>query len=682
MQLIPRMNVGGIERGVLDSVKFFKKKNITNIVVSGGGRLIKDLEAEGITHYKLPVYRKSPAGFLLVPALRKIIDKENIDIVHARSRVPGWIGFFATRLNRANFITTAHGVYRNRFFSQVMGWGKYVICPSGVVAKHMKNNFNVPENKIIIIKRWVDLEKFKLIEYGKRKKSNTIISIGRISPTKGYEYLIKAFKKVVRFNPYFKLKIVGTPDKSKLKYYERLKTLVNRYSLNYNVEFVGFRQDVENLLTEARILIAPSVIEESFGRVVIEAFACGVPVIATEIGGFKEIIDNGQDGILVEPKNSEQIADSILKLLDDSRYAEKLAVRARKKVEKHYTMKECLDETEKIYSRVLESPRILVIKISSFGDLILSIPSLREIRHKFPKAEIKLLTSKSMQSFIYDCPYVDEIITLDDKYKKLKNTLRIAKSLRYQSFDYIIDLQNNHFSHLIAFLSMPRYSFGYSLRWGFLLAKKIKYNRNLSPLDSQEKILQLLGIKFREKKLIFWERKAEFPFSIPGTELIGINLSASKKWQSKNWPLKNILKLIDLINKNLPSYHIVLIGDKNSQEYAKNISDTNNPSVINLCAKTTFRDLPQLLSKLSVLITPDTATLHLSCALGVSTIALFGPTDPKRHAVKASKLHVLYEKLPCSFCYRPRCRQQTKNICLESITPQKVFSQIKEILQR
>jgi ADP-heptose:LPS heptosyltransferase len=676
------MNVGGIERGVIDIVKFFKKKDIANIVVSGGGRLVKELEAEKIKHYKLAVYKKSIASLFIIPALRRIIEKESIDIVHARSRVPAWIGFFATRFSRANFITTAHGVYKNKFFSKVMGWGKYVICPSTVVARHMKKNFDVPEEKIVIIKRWVDLDKFKFINYEKRKKSNIIVSIGRISSSKGYEYLIKAFKKVIRINPYFKLKIVGSPDKSKVKYFESLKTLVNRYALNYNVEFVGFRQDVENILSTARILVAPSVIEESFGRVVIEAFASGVPVVATEVGGFKEIIEHEKDGILVEPKNSEQIADSISKILEDSNLAKNMTDRARKKVEKYYTMEECLQETEKVYHKTLESLRILVIKTSSLGDLILSLPALSELRYRFPKAQIKLLTSKKLQSFVYDCPYVNEIIAVDDKQRKIKNIFKIAKDLRCQSFDYIIDLQNNRFSHLVSFLSIPRHSFGYALRWGFLLSKKIRYDRSLRPLDSQERILNLLGIKFREKKLIFWERKTEIPYSLPDNQLIGINISASKKWQSKNWPLENLTKLIDLINKNLTDFRIVLIGDKYSQSYAQKIESLYPNCLTNLCGKSTFHDLPQLLNKLSLLLTPDTATLHLAVALGIPTIALFGPTDPERHTVKSNNLYVFVEKITCSFCYKPQCKLKEKNLCLKNISPATVFSKIKEILKQ
>lgn len=681
MQILPRMSVGGVERGVYDLAKFFKGKDITTIIVSGGGRLARELEDEGIKHYTLPVYRKSPLGLFLIPKLKKIIEDEKIDIIHARSRVPGWISFFASRSTFAHFITTAHGIYKNRFSSEVMGWGKFVIAPSQVVARHMRDKFGVSEDKICIISRWVDLDKFIFTDYKTRKESNNIVSIGRISPTKGYEHLIKGFKKVVRFNPYLKLKIVGSADKSKLRYLEYLKTLVSRFSLNYNVEFVGFKQDVENILSSARILVAPSVIEESFGRVVIEAFACGVPVIATAVGGFKEIIKDGKNGLLVEPGDSEAIAGGILKVLEDSNFAEKLVGQAREEVERKYTMEECLLKTKAVYQKSRDALRILVVKISSFGDLILSLPSLKELRNKFPQSSISLLTLKKYHSFLCDCPYIDEVITLEEKYKKVKNILNITRTLRRRSFDYIVDLQNSRTSHLISFLSFPRYSFGYALRGGFLLTKRIKLISGDSPLLSQERVLKLLGIKFSEKKLIFWPQQ-EHPFDLPAAELIGINVSASRKWKSKNWPREHILKLIDLIHKNLSNFKVILFGDEESKTEAKKIEKSIIPSPFNLCGKTTLRTLPQVMQNLKVFITPDTATLHLSLALGIPTIALFGPTDPERHTVKSKDLYIFCEKMSCSFCYRPKCGLQEQNPCLAKISPQRVFTRIKEILKK
>jgi ADP-heptose:LPS heptosyltransferase/glycosyltransferase involved in cell wall biosynthesis len=680
MQLIPAMNVGGTERGVLDLVKFFKKADVKNIVVSSGGSLVKELEKEQIMHYRLSVHQKSPLLLFNIPKLWKIIEEEKIDIVHARSRMPAWVGFLASRNSRAHFITTAHGIYKNKFFSEVMGWGKFVICPSGVVARYLKENFGVPEEKIFIINRWVDLNRFKFSEYHLRAKNTLIISIGRISPTKGYEYLIEAFKKIVRFNPYFKLKIIGTPDKSRTRYFEYLKTLVSRFSLSYNVEFTGLRHDIENILTQAHILVAPSVIEESFGRVVIEAFASGTPVVATNIGGFKEIIDDGVNGILVEPKNSEAIAQGILKIFNNPGQSEVLTRNARKKVEQFYTMEKCLRQTENVYKETLNKLRILTIKISSLGDLILTFPAIKAIREKFPGASIYFLTAKKYHSLLLDCPYIDEVITLGDNYKNWRSILNIAKDLRRKSFDYIIDLQNSRSSHLISFFSFPHYSLGFSLRWGFLLNKKVKYALQDNPLGSQEKILELLGIRFPQKKLIFWEKKNDFPFSLSDTELIGINISASQKWGSKNWPAKHIVRLIEMIYKNLPAFKVILLGDDRATLYANEIMKSLAFGPINFCGKTTLNNLPLILKRLKVFITPDTATLHLACALEIPTIALFGPTDPNRHIVKSPNLYVFCEKIFCSFCYKPKCRQKDSNLCLEKISPQRVFDKIKEIV--
>ncbi len=691
MQILPRMNVGGVERGVVDAVSFFKKRNaqnihseadVDNIVVSSGGRLVEGLLQLGVKHYKLPVAQKSPLILWQIPKLRRILQKDKVSVVHARSRMPGWVSFFASRGSCVNFVTTAHGIYKSKFFSEVMGWGKYVICPSKVVARHMKDNFGVPEEKIVVISRWVNLEEFTFKDYSQRKNNIVIAAVGRISPTKGYEHLIKGFKKVVRFNPYLKLKIIGSADKSKAKYLEHLKMLVNRCSLNYNVEFVGFELNIGKVLEEARILVAPSVIEESFGRVVVEGFACGVPVIATDMGGFKEIIDDGKDAILVEPKNSEQIADSILKLLNNPDYAAELVKNARKKVESKYVMDRCLMETKEVYERAINDLRILIVKISSLGDLVLVLPSLEAIRKKFPKSKISLLTLKKYRLLFHECPYVDEIIVLGENYKTLRSLLNIVKHLRRKSFDYLVDLQNSRTSHLISFLSFPRYSFGYNLRWGWLIGKKAKYERKDSPLKSQEKILQLLGVKLIEKRLIFWEKKGGSSFSLPDAQFIGINVSGSKKWESKSWPFKNTFRLIELINKNLSEFKVVLFGDVDAQVYAQKIERSIWPHPINLCGKTNLADLPKVMKKMKVFITPDTATLHLALALEVSTIGLFGPTDPQRHAVKGKNLHIFVKKMKCSYCYQSKCSLERANVCMSKISSQEVFVKIREILRR
>ena len=98
LQAVPRLNVGGVETGTVDLAKYLTQRGHQCSVVSAGGELVKELEAHGIKHYKLPLDNK--AFFVMRKSARElasILEKEGIDIVHARSRVPAWVGFMACR---------------------------------------------------------------------------------------------------------------------------------------------------------------------------------------------------------------------------------------------------------------------------------------------------------------------------------------------------------------------------------------------------------------------------------------------------------------------------------------------------------------------------------------------------------------------------------------------------------
>ena len=668
-----------MEKGVLDLASYFREKMV---VISAGGRLVPDLEKKGARHYRLPVNKKSLFTLLLIPRVRKIIKEEQIDIVHARSRVPAWVAFFATRGLDAHFVTTAHGAYSPHFFSKVMSWGKLVICPSKMIIRHMIDNFALNEDKVRMVSRWVDLDRFVYKGPGQRRTCNKIITVGRIAPSKGFEYLIEAFRKVVRSNPYLSLHIVGEAEKSRARYLTYLQSLVNRYSLTYNVKFLGYRSDIPAILDQASMLVISSVVEEAFGRVVIEAFAKGVPVVATKVGALEEIIENGKEGLLVFPRNSEALARAMLEILQDPVRASAMAKNARRKAETLYSFSHCAALTEAVYKEAAEIKKILVMKFSSLGDIILAIPALKAIKDAYPKSSLTLLTLKKYAGLFYDCPYVDKVVGVDDEYKKIRQLMSLAGHLIGESFDYIVDLQNNRASHLLAFFSFPRRSFGYDRKLGFLLAARAGIPKNaVSPLDSQNNILQLMGLTMKEKKLIFWDRKyslSRFPEIKEKDRLIGINISASPKWSSKNWPLSHIRKLIEFLSRDYPAYKVVLLGDRSAANSAEKLESCLKDSGFNLCGRTTLNDLAAVLQRCSLFITQDTAPLHLAQALNIDTIALFGPTDPERHSVAGPHLHVLCKRLDCSFCYKPSCESGQ---CMKKITPQEVFSLVKKILK-
>ncbi|MDP6685550.1 MAG: glycosyltransferase, partial [Candidatus Omnitrophota bacterium] len=149
LQILPRLDVGGVETGTLDLTKELVKRGHNVIIVSSGGRLVKDIINQKARHIKLPVHEKSLWTVIkMVKKLRGIIKEEQVDIVHARSRVPGIIAFFATRKTNARFITTAHGYYSTHLLSRVMGWGRFVIVASSIIGRHMIEDFGVPRKRI------------------------------------------------------------------------------------------------------------------------------------------------------------------------------------------------------------------------------------------------------------------------------------------------------------------------------------------------------------------------------------------------------------------------------------------------------------------------------------------------------------------------------------------------------
>ncbi|MFC1594383.1 lipopolysaccharide heptosyltransferase II [Candidatus Omnitrophota bacterium] len=691
LQILPELNVGGVETGTIDLSRYLVDHGHKMVVVSNGGELVKELEKMGVVHYRLPVHRKSL--FMLskmVKELVKIIQRENVDIVHARSRVPGWIAFFATRRTNTVFVTTCHGYYSKHFLSAVMGWGKLVIVPSQVVGKHMIDDFGVPYQRIRLIPRWVALEKFKFKSVDKKARTKfTIGIIGRITPLKGHEYLLKALAKVLRSLPYIKLLIVGDAPAHKMQHMDELKTLVRRLGLTHYVEFLGKRRDIPEILARLNLLVLSTTTEEAFGRVILEAQASGVPVVATRVGGVVDIIEDGKTGLLVPPKSPDAMAEAIVKILKDTKRAQEFSENAYKRVREYFTLDLMAEKTLDAYNEALATKDILVIKLSALGDVMLSIPSLRALRNKFPHARIHCLVGKLSRSILQDCPYIDNLMIYDSagKHKGIRGIVKIAKELRKHNFDSVIDLQNNRKSHLLSFLSMSSRRYGFdNKKLSFLMNRTLQLNSMAQlPVPQQFRLLELLDIHTDDVRLELWPSKDDDAhiaallksFWLSKKEkLIGINLSASKRWLTKSWPIENFAYLCEELGKK--GIRVVVTGTEEEAQAAKQLAAMTKSKPLIVVGKTSIMQLASLMKSLSVYITADSAPLHIAAAMEVPVVALFGPTSPLRHMPPAKRHIVIKKDLACSPCYKPTCR--TKQ-CMIDISVQEVVEATQRLLK-
>lgn len=695
LQILPELNVGGVERGTVDLAKELVRLGHKAIVVSNGGDLVADIEQAGVVHYQLPVHRKSIVNIIrMVPKLAEIIIKEEIDVVHARSRMPAWVAFFACRKAKIPLVTTCHGYYKKHPFSFVMGWAKRVIVPSNVIARHMIEDFGVPHERIRFIPRSVDLSKFKYLSPDKRTgKTFNVGIIGRLSPIKGHLYFIKAMAKVARIHPKVKIWIVGDSPSSKDAYKDQLRLLTKRLGLEDCTDFLGTQKDVPSILEHLNCLVLATTTQEAFGRVIVEAQACGVPVVATAVGGVIDIIENNKTGLIVPPADPQAMAEAIIKIINDKELVLKLAQEAYKKVEEKYGVELMVKKTIEVYKEACEKFKILIIKFSSLGDIILTTAGLQAIREKFKRNNyrISFLVSQEFKDVLLRSPHIDELLVCDFKSRDqgLGGFLKLAKSLRKRNFDLVIDLQNNRRSHILAAMTLALDRFGYeNKKFSALLNHRIKFKKEcIGPVTHQFNLLNLLGIQLAGHCLEMFplaedERYVDnflgSQWLSSNQKLVGINIGASKRWKTKVWPIRQLANFCELLSSR--DIRVVVTGNSDdAKRAAELINSLPKAKIIDGCAKLSINQLAALIKKCSVYISADSAPLHVAAAMKTPFVALFGPTDPLRHLPPAKDFFVIRKELSCSACYKSKC---LKPKCMETISAEEVMEAVDKLLNK
>ena len=329
LQVLPALEMGGVERGTVEVATALQNQHIKNYVVSSGGPMVKQLNEIGVEHITLPVQSKNPIVILQnVRRLVKVIREKKITLIHVRSRAPAWSVKLAARKTGVPFIATYHGVYGmkpacfKKPYNRVMTQGEKVIAVSNFVKKHIMDNYDVPEGKIRVIHRGADIQKFdpKNVkkqqtealkkEYGIEKEKPIITLVGRLTGWKGQTTLLNALKVMNQKKVYCLL--VGS-DQGRIQYTEKLKELAKELPAQTEVKFISSCANMPALYAISTIVVNPSLDPEAFGRVVTEAQAMGKIVVASGHGGAAETIKNGKTGFLFPAGDVNALA----KTLDD-----------------------------------------------------------------------------------------------------------------------------------------------------------------------------------------------------------------------------------------------------------------------------------------------------------------------------------------------------------------------------
>lgn len=369
LQLLPALVSGGVERGTVDMARALVEAGWRSIVVSNGGPMVHELERVGATHVALPVHSKNPLHWRATfDALVDLIHRERIDLVHARSRVPAWLGWRAARRNRTAFVTTFHqrpaaAHAFKRAYNSVMIRGERVIAISHYIAERLIADYGMDPARLRVIQRGVDLEMFdpdrvpaerlvRLVNKWRLPDGVPVVMMpGRITAWKGHALLIEALAKLERGS--FRCLLVGE-DTAKPDVKARLEAQAQKAGLAPFVHFVGRTDDMPAAYKLADVVVSASLDPEPFGRVMIEAQAMGRPVIATDHGGARETVIEGVTGWLVEPGDPAGLAAGLrtaLALDGDARA--RLAATATAHVRAEFSRYQMCARTLAVYTEVL-----------------------------------------------------------------------------------------------------------------------------------------------------------------------------------------------------------------------------------------------------------------------------------------------------------------------------------------
>jgi len=309
VQLVPAMHSGGVERGTLEVASELSRRHHRSIVISAPGALVSALTAAGSEHIPWPIGRKSPASLLFVSKLRRLLRDERADIVHARSRVPAWIGFLAVRSmsgrSRPFFITTVHASHSVSPYSAIMTRGDIVIAVSETIRQYITRNYPKTDPKRIrLIYRGVDPAEFPP---GHRPSdawreafagafpaacgSPLLTLPGRLGHRKGHLDFLTILRGVRERGIQCHGLIVGEITGRSARPAAALRRAIDDAGLRDHVTLTGLRSDMADIHAASAIVYCLSGGPgESFGRTVAEALTIGTPVIGYDAGGTGEIL--------------------------------------------------------------------------------------------------------------------------------------------------------------------------------------------------------------------------------------------------------------------------------------------------------------------------------------------------------------------------------------------------------
>lgn len=310
----------------------------------------------------IPIKMSNPLDLAVVIRVIKIAKKLNINIIHAHEYKSDIVAVLVKRLHRVHIMTTAHGwinhgikrkayVALGKLFLSQM---EAIVAVSPKIKEELLER-GILEDRIKLVFNAIVMEDYNHAMYSKEylkaiyglpSQSIIVSCIGRLSPEKGQQELVKAAAIVLEEIEHVYFIFVGDgPDRY------RLETLAKQLGCENRVLFTGHLNDIRGALYGSDMMVLPSY-TEGFPNVILESLTMSVPVIASNVGGVANIVENERTGLLIEPGKPKAIASAIMKYISRPDYAMNLAIKGREKVEEKYQFSKRVEIIQRIYKEI------------------------------------------------------------------------------------------------------------------------------------------------------------------------------------------------------------------------------------------------------------------------------------------------------------------------------------------
>ena len=328
----------------------------------------------------------------------------------------------------------------------------------------------------------------------------------------------------------------------------------------------------------------------------------------------------------------------------------------------------------------------LIVKFSSFGDIVNALPAVEHLKRCFPSSTITWVVKKNYAALLEDCPFVDRIVAYNED--GIRGLIEVVRTVRRLGVDTVVDLQGVLRSALVGYLSgaQERVCFPHTREGSRLFYTRIAGIERGSAhavLENLSVVEALAGRKV--------EGRPSFNISVADEERLKaerllngacgkgaiVVVSPTSRWKTKMWDGRKFAILCDMIVDEY-SATVVFTGVEADRAYIEKIQSMMRQCSINLAGKTDVATLKGVLKGASLVISCDSGTMHLASALGSPVVAIFGPTDPHYTGPFAERSVVVAKKVECAPCRRRHCADMS---CMEQVSPEDVMDAIRRLVK-